>query len=234
LDTIREEPRNLFDLANTIHEEAEAEELGLYNRQRSLNLSIPDKVCIIGTGGIGSWVAINMGLIGVKKLYIIDYDTIEEHNLNRTLFRDIDIDTKKNVAIMDLLLERRSDVEVRIFDKHLEDLSTNELNELSDCLIIDCRDILEELPPSLTDNQKIKLGYDGLSVTIILNPDYNAIWEVDENRGYEVIPSFLAPCQFLASAVTTLITDPDFNLEGTDNKVVTLSIDEHFKKLMGI
>jgi len=160
LDTIREEPRNLFDLANTIHEEAEAEELGLYNRQRSLNLSIPDKVCIIGTGGIGSWVSINMGLIGVKKLYIIDYDTIEEHNLNRTLFRDIDIDTKKNVAIMDLLLERRSDVEVRIFDKHLEDLSTNELNELSDCLIIDCRDILEELPPSLTDNQKIKLGYD--------------------------------------------------------------------------
>lgn len=208
------------------------EDTGLYNRQSSLNLNIPQKVLVIGAGGIGSWVALNMALIGVPNLYIIDYDTIEEHNLNRTLFRDTDIDTKKTIALYDLILERRSDAEVRLFDKRLEELSTGELNELSGCFIIDCRDVLEELPEALMDHDKIKLGYDGLSVTVILNPDYKAVWEVDENRGYQVIPSFLAPCQYLASLVTTLITHPNFTLEGIDHKVVTLSINEHFLKLM--
>jgi hypothetical protein len=244
-DYLREALRNPIDLPTdyniegVIQEtEAEAEqptepEDPLYNRQSSLNLSIPDKVVVIGVGGIGSHVAMNMGLIGVKKLYLIDYDVIEEHNLNRTLFRDIDIDTKKIEAISDLLLERRSDIDVRVFDKRLEELTTLELNELSDSLILDCRDVLEELPEALKDNETIKLGYDGLSVTMILNPDYNAIWEVDENRGYQVIPSFLAPCQFLATAVTTLITNPDFNMGATDNKVVTFDINKHFVGIIG-
>ena len=205
----------------------------LYNRQTALNLSIPEKVCIVGVGGIGSWVALNMGLIGVKKLYLIDYDTIEEHNLNRTLFRDIDIDTKKHMAISDILLERRSDIDVRIFDKRLEELSPFELKELSDTLIIDCRDVLDEFPQALKDNQKIKLGYDGLSITVIINPDYNAIWDIDENTGYQIIPSFLAPCQFLATAVTTIITDPNFDISKSDNKVVTFNIDDFFMSMLG-
>jgi hypothetical protein len=207
--------------------------MGLYDRQKKLNLNIPKEVCIIGAGGIGSWVAFNMGLIGVEKLYIIDYDGIEEHNLNRTPFRDIDIETRKTEALMDLILERRDDIKIRLFEKHVEDLSEMELAELSDSIIIDCRDVLEELPEQLNDNPKVKLGYDGLSVTIMLNPDYNSVWDLEpENRGYQVIPSFLAPCQFLATAITTLLTDPDFNLKDQGDKIITIDLQEHLKELL--
>jgi hypothetical protein len=204
----------------------------LYDRQKALDLSIPNQVCIIGAGGIGSWVALNMGLIGVKTIYLVDYDTIEEHNLNRTPFRDMDIGMKKIEALMDLIMERRTDTNIRLFDSHIEHLTPLELKELSNSLIIDCRDILEELPEELKETPRIKLGYDGLSVTVILNPDYNAVWDLEpENRGYEVIPSFLAPCQFLATAVTTLVTDPDFELEGKDNEIITFDLQEHLKVL---
>lgn len=205
----------------------------LYNRQSDLDLNIPEKVTVIGLGGIGSWVAMNLGLIGVKHLNLIDYDIIEEHNLNRTIFREIDIDTKKIEAISDLLSDRRSDLTVRIFDKRLEDLTRLELTELKDTLIIDCRDVLDVFPDSLSECQKIKLGYDGLSITIIINPDYSTIWELNDDRGYQVTPSFLPPCQFLASAITTLITDPKFDISLVQNKAVTLNIDKMFRDLIG-
>lgn len=204
---------------------------GLYDRQKKLDLDIPEKVCIIGVGGIGSWVAINLGLVGVKNIFLIDYDVLEEHNLNRTLFRDFDIRTKKVSAVMDLILERRNDINVRTFDKRVEELTPPEIAELSECILIDCRDVLEKLPEELNENHLIKLGYDGLSITMILNPDYGNIWEVEENRGYEIVPSFLAPCQFLATALTTMVTDPGFSMEDKDNDIVTFDLREHFNGL---
>ena len=204
----------------------------LYKRQSALNLNIPDKVVILGAGGIGSWVAMSLGLIGVKHLTLIDYDIIEKHNLNRTLYREDDIDLKKVHALTDLLMERREDIDITVFDRRVEDLQAFEMEDLKDTLIIDARDVFDELPIQLKDNPLIKLGYDGLSVTIILNPIYSKIWETEENRGYEIIPSFLAPCQFLATMLTTLITEPTFNMDNIVNKSINFNINEHFMGLI--
>lgn len=205
----------------------------LYDRQKDLDLNIPEKVCILGAGGIGSWVAVNMGLIGVKELFIIDYDVIEEHNLNRTPFRDIDIHSPKTVALMDLILERRADTEVRTFDKRIEDLTDLEMKELDGCLILDCRDVIDELPEGLKENKHIKLGYDGLSVTMLFNPDFKSIWDLEpDTRGYQVTPSFLGPCQFLASAITTIITDPNFDIDKVKNETITFNLDEHLRGII--
>ena len=38
---------------------------------------------IVGLGGIGYWVAKFLAMAGVEKLYVFDFDVIEEHNLNR-------------------------------------------------------------------------------------------------------------------------------------------------------
>jgi len=204
----------------------------LYKRQSALNLNIPDKVVILGAGGIGSWVAMSLGLIGVKHLTLIDYDIIEKHNLNRTLYREDDIYLKKVHALTDLLMERREDIDITVFDRRVEDLQAFEMEDLKDTLIIDARDVFDELPIQLKDNPLIKLGYDGLSVTIILNPIYSKIWETEENRGYEIIPSFLAPCQFLATMLTTLITEPTFNMDNIVNKSINFNINEHFMGLI--
>lgn len=42
-------------------------------------------VLILGVGGLGSAVAINLLRLGVGKLFLLDYDVVEIHNLNRQL-----------------------------------------------------------------------------------------------------------------------------------------------------
>lgn len=201
--------------------------MNIYSRQEKLDLNIPKQATIIGLGGIGSWVALNMGLIGVKKLILIDYDTIEESNLNRTPFRDLDIGIRKTQAIISLLFERRDDIEFRTFNSRIEELKATELREISEGLIFDCRDNLIPLPKEARNEMTINLGYDGLSVTTIINPDYENIWDLEpEGRGYEIIPSFLAPCQFLASSVATMVTMKDFNIKDHKNEITTFNLDD--------
>jgi molybdopterin-synthase adenylyltransferase len=42
-------------------------------------------VLLLGVGGLGSAVAINLLRLGVKKLFLVDYDIVDHHNLNRQL-----------------------------------------------------------------------------------------------------------------------------------------------------
>jgi len=49
------------------------------NQKKLQNLSI----AIVGAGGTGSSVAVQLARIGVKKLIIIDFDTVDESNLSR-------------------------------------------------------------------------------------------------------------------------------------------------------
>lgn len=46
------------------------------------------KVLILGCGGIGTHMAWHMTTLGVKKITLVDFDTVEESNLNRQLLFD--------------------------------------------------------------------------------------------------------------------------------------------------
>jgi molybdopterin/thiamine biosynthesis adenylyltransferase len=39
----------------------------------------------LGIGGLGSVVMMNLLRLGIKKLILVDYDTVDIHNLNRQL-----------------------------------------------------------------------------------------------------------------------------------------------------
>lgn len=50
------------------------------------------KVAVVGCGALGNEVLKNLSLLGVGHIWIIDYDTIEIHNLTRSvLFRESDV-----------------------------------------------------------------------------------------------------------------------------------------------
>ncbi len=54
------------------------------------------RVCVVGAGAIGNEVIKNLALLGVGYIAVIDFDTIEEHNLTRSvLFRTGDVGRKK-------------------------------------------------------------------------------------------------------------------------------------------
>ncbi|MFP5977364.1 HesA/MoeB/ThiF family protein [Enterobacter mori] len=54
------------------------------------------KVCLLGCGGLGSHVLLELAALGVKDITIVDFDTIELSNLNRQiLYYEEDIGKKK-------------------------------------------------------------------------------------------------------------------------------------------
>lgn len=50
----------------------------------------------MGIGGLGSVVMIALLRLGIKKIYIVDYDVVDNHNMNRQLMYCVkDIGQKK-------------------------------------------------------------------------------------------------------------------------------------------
>lgn len=176
----------------------------IYDRQKSLKLKTFDKVLVIGAGGIGSWVVMNLSLSGcVDEIHVCDNDVIEESNLNRTPFARHHIGLSKVWAIRELVSERRRDVNVVPMDGIVQSL---DIDISSYDFIIDCSDglMVKEWILSHEFKSYMKLGYDGWSVTI----DGSRVmpWG-EEHIGYMTVPSFIVPPQFLACvAVGSLLS----------------------------
>ena len=59
-------------------------------------------VVVVGAGGLGNIVMSEIGCIGLKEIYLIDFDKIEIHNIHRQFqFKDTDIDKYKAKVLAD-------------------------------------------------------------------------------------------------------------------------------------
>jgi UBA/THIF-type NAD/FAD binding fold protein len=69
------------------------------------------KILVVGGGGIGSMVAVNMAGCGVRNIVVVDGDVVEESNLNRQfLFSRADIGKHKATVIKRFIENRYEDV----------------------------------------------------------------------------------------------------------------------------
>lgn len=191
----------------------------IYNRQDSLNITKPETVTVIGVGGVGSWAALDAALAGAEKIIVCDPDVIEEHNLNRTPFKQSQVGMHKTTALVELITERRLETEVVPVNKRIEETAGAFRQDMEESIVIDCRDHASELPDGISENVAVTAGYDGFEYTLHFNPDYEAVLG-DENTEYETVPSFVAPPQFLASIITTVIFSDGVDI---DSEVVTSS-----------
>ena len=211
------------------------------NRQQSIKLHTIGHAIVLGVGGIGSWVALDLALSGmVSKLYLVDPDIVEPSNLNRTPFRIADINESKVAALKYLIIERRSQ-DVEIFMTRTSDALADEIyssiqktdsytykdinryqNQIRNLdVIIDCRDDV------YTDFYKLpfkyyKVGYDGMSCTIDGNPRETAVW--GQANGYRFTPSFVCSAQLIANLVVTdvlTVKDEDVPMNMVDEIVKT-------------
>jgi len=198
----------------------------IYDRQKELPLNIPPAVSVIGVGGVGSWVALDFALVGVKNIVLVDPDKIEASNLNRTPFKLSQVGKHKVQALMELVLERRDDVNVVPLPKAVEKLSREEKNMVKDTIVIDCRDTLE--PISGIPETPVTGGYDGLNITMMFSPKAEEIWG-DEPVRYRTVPSYVVPPQFIASLVVNYILN---NINLKDN--ITFNINEIYNLLLNL
>lgn len=81
------------------------------------NLLLNETFIILGCGGLGSQIALQLASLGVQKLILVDGDIIEESNLNRLFWarkEDIGVYKTERLAIF---LQERYETEVQSFQK---------------------------------------------------------------------------------------------------------------------
>lgn len=94
------------------------------------------KIGIVGCGAVGNEVAKNLALLGVGNLDLYDFDTIEVHNLTRSvLFRESDIGKSKSEVAASKVQGLDSNVNVNAFHGDFWDLMTLDMIESYDCII---------------------------------------------------------------------------------------------------
>lgn len=74
-------------------------------------------VCVIGIGGVGSWVVEALARSAVGKITLIDFDTIESSNINRQIHAlNSTVESKKCSAMLQRVKEINTLCEVTIID----------------------------------------------------------------------------------------------------------------------
>jgi len=198
-------------------------------RQQHIVGDYSEKIAIVvGLGGIGSWVAIDLALIGIGTLILFDDDKIESSNLNRTLFKLSQVGEYKTKAVKQLISERRKNILVITNEELFQAEHLKKYNGV-DCFY-DCsdttrlKDSLSEIKSKMEtplpatkgktsiDEEEValkfplycKLGYDGFNATMCLNDFNTGKW--GEDSSYIAIPSFFGTPQIIsAMAVIELL-----------------------------
>ncbi|GAD81422.1 HesA/MoeB/ThiF family protein [Vibrio ezurae] len=111
-------------------------EIGEQGQQLLLNA----KVLVIGCGGLGSAVALQLAGAGVGKLVLCDDDIVEISNLHRQLsYRESDLGAAKAVALAEQVRQLNSSVNVRSVHRRMS-LDSLLLEASMADLVVDCSD----------------------------------------------------------------------------------------------
>lgn len=180
----------------------------LYDRQSGVESQADVSAIVIGLGGLGSWIALDLALIGVGTLILIDPDKLESSNLNRTLFKYSQIGQLKTQAIKELILERRPDTIVvtiedyfksDYLDKYKVDFIFDATDNLSTRQMIhDYNQYQKQIQiPDFNPIPYSKCGYDGYNATLSMNDYESGRW--GDEGSYTVVPSFFGTPQILSA-----------------------------------
>ncbi len=115
------------------------EDFGKEGQKKLSNSSI----LIIGVGGLGSATSLYLTVSGIRKLTLVDFDSVDESNLSRQiLFQQTDLGMNKAIVAKEKLKTFNEDTLIEAIEKRLNEDELRELIKDSD-LVIDATDNLE-------------------------------------------------------------------------------------------
>lgn len=191
----------------------------IYSRQQNFGVSLPERVAIVGVGGVGTWVAIQLAMSGVRNLHLYDSDKLEIHNLNRLPFDLEDLQKQKPEVMKEFIERIRLDCIVVCYPAI--DIKDLPVSLWTTNLIVDCTDDLATqralCSACVSGKQRyIRAGYDGTHITVSSSVPN---WGNDERRGYSVDSSFVAIASMVASFATIkalMMPDLEVSLDVTE------------------
>lgn len=78
-------------------------------------------VLVVGCGSVGSFMASELIRSGVRRITLVDPDTVEWANLTRTVYKHVDLGRLKVEALRDHILSIFPDIDVRCFPKSIQE-----------------------------------------------------------------------------------------------------------------
>ena len=101
------------------------------------------KVAVFGIGGVGSFVCEGLARGGLGNFILVDYDTVDESNINRQLIANVNTIGKYKVDLMkERILEINPDANVEVYREFY--MADSELNLITQDLsyVVDCVDTI--------------------------------------------------------------------------------------------
>lgn len=117
-------------------------------------------VCVIGIGGVGSWVAESLARSAIGAITLIDMDIVNESNMNRQLVASTETLGRDKVKVMsDRIKSINPDCQVNVIDDFLSADNLSELITSAYSYVIDCIDDFRTKAALIAycKQQKIKL-----------------------------------------------------------------------------
>ena len=151
-----------------------------YERQRDMQLNTDISVFIVGLGGVGFNVGLQLAMSGVNHLYLVDHDFIEPHNLNRIPVTPQDVGQRKVEVLKNQIQSMRPDAHIVAFAYPFREMMIpGQIDWLVDCTD---RFRVQKENYSIARSRGMnycKLGYDGDYISIFSAP---AQWDMEEEE----------------------------------------------------
>lgn len=98
------------------------------------------RIAVIGLGTLGGFVSQSISELDfVRKLILVDFDIVENHNVMNSIYRKSDVNKYKTTSLHDIIKEQGGDIDIDIItEKYDENKSIIPQVDL----IIDCRDYI--------------------------------------------------------------------------------------------
>ncbi|MDG1954476.1 MAG: ThiF family adenylyltransferase, partial [Polaribacter sp.] len=79
-------------------------EIGEIGQQKLQNAS----VLVVGCGGLGSPIAVQLAASGIGKIHLVDFDSIDVSNLHRQVFYSLDDIGKSKSKVLSEFIKKRA------------------------------------------------------------------------------------------------------------------------------
>lgn len=101
-------------------------------------------VTLVGTGGVGGYVAMLLTRAGIGQITLVDFDKVSPSNINRQVIANVDTIGKSKVEVLrDMLLKINPDLKCQIYDQRLTEQNVGDIIKPCD-VCIDCIDSVKD------------------------------------------------------------------------------------------